>query len=354
MGGMTRHVIFAAAIVVVPLAVVGWWWYYGPSYQRSRSLDEVEKAVRAENFGRAEELLIKLLKDDPDQARLQLLYAQVLRRLGRAKEAELPWQRAHQLGVPEADALREYALIESRVDFVLAEPYLLKVLDANPDDLEVVQTLAVSYARSARWPEAAKFYTRWLELDPDRTEALLDRGKVSMNSGGFGSAMADFRNVLKQSPNHFLARLLLGQCLLSEARIAEAEKELLICRKLQPASPEPIIGLAACAMEKADSNGALKLVKEALALEPDSPLALHLLGNLYLRQKKFESAVEVFEKIVKKNEQDREAHLTLAQALSQSGHAERAKKHQEIFQQLDREETERRRNERGTAQQRKN
>jgi tetratricopeptide (TPR) repeat protein len=344
---MTRRLIFASAIVLVPALFLVWWWYYGPSYQQSRLLADAEKAVQAEEFSKAEELLRRLLKDDPNQARPQLLYAQVLRRMGRPKEAELPWQRAYQLGVPEADALREYALIESRVDFVLAEGYLLKVFDANPDDLEVIQTLAVSYARSNRWTEAEKFYTRWLALEPDRTEAQLDRGKVYMNSGSLGAAMKDFREVLRRSPNHFPARLLLAQCLLSEARIDEAEKELLLCRKLRPASPEPIVGLASCAMEKADPNKALRLVKEALALEPDSPLALHLLGYLYMRQKQFDLAIGVFEQILRKNESDKEGHLKLAQALSQSGKLERAKKHQEIFTRLDREDEIRKRKERG-------
>jgi Flp pilus assembly protein TadD len=344
---MTRHSIFLSAMVVVPAVVAVWWWYYGPTYQQSHLLADAEKAVQAEDFAKAEELLRQILKDNPNQPRPQLLYAKTLRRLGRRKEADLPLLRAIELGVPELETRREYALLEARDDFTLAERSLLIILDSNPDDLEVVQTLAVCYARQGRWPEAQKWYTRWLEIEPGRQEALFDRGRVRLQAGAYGPAITDFREVLKASPNHFQARLLLAHCLLSEAKISEAEAELQTCRKLRPASPEPLTGLATCAMENNDLDRAQQLVHDALTLEPNFPLALHLQGNLYLRQKKSELAIPVFEKIVAKNKDDKEGHLKLAQALSQSGQTERAKKHQQIFQQLDREDQLRQQKERG-------
>jgi len=344
---MKRDIIFASAIIVVPLVVAACWWFYGSSYQQSRLLAEAEKAAQAHDFAKAEELLRQVLKDDPNQARPQLLYAQVLRRLGRQAEAWLPLQRAMQLGVPESEGRREYALLEARDDFTLAEGPLKRVLDENPDDLEALQILAVSYARHARWLDAEKAYTRWLELEPDGVETLFDRGRIHMEAGNFGPAIADFREVVRRSPNDFKARLLLAQCLLSEAKIGEATSELLTCRKLRPASPEPLVGLANVALEKNDLDGAQRLIRDALALEPGSLLALHLQGNIYLRRQKFDLAIELFEKIVRTNGRDKEGHLKLAPALSQSGQAERAKKHQEIFQRLDREDTERQRIERG-------
>ena len=344
---MTRHLIFLSAIVVVPTVVGIWWWYYGPAYHQSHLLADAEKAVQAEDFTKAEELLRQILKENPNQPRPQLLYTTTLRRLGRRKEAYLPLQRAIELGVPELETRREYALLEARDDFTLAERSLLIILDTNPDDLEVVQTLAVCYARQSRWPEAQKWYTRWLEIDPGRQEALFDRGRVHLQAGNYGPAMTDFREVLKASPNNFQARLLLAHCLLSEAKIPEAEGELQTCRKLRPASPEPLTGLATCAMENNDLDKAQQLVHDALVLEPDFLLALHLQGNLFLRRQKFDLAIPVFEQIVGKNKGDKEGHLKLAQALSQSGQVERAKKHQEVFQQLDREDQLRQQKERG-------
>jgi tetratricopeptide (TPR) repeat protein len=159
--------------------------------------------------------------------------------------------------------------------------------------------------------------------------------------------MADFREVLNRSPNHFQARLLLAHCLLSEAKIPEATIELQTCRKLRPASPEPLTGLATCAFEQGDLDKAQKFIREALTLEPNFPLALHTEGNIYLRRKRFDLAIPVFERIISMNKEDKEAVLKLAQAFSQSGQTEKAKKYEEIYKKLDREDQLRQQAERG-------
>jgi predicted Zn-dependent protease len=332
------HGLLLLAMLLLPALAAAGWWYYWPTYQRQRLQTTAEQALAANDLGRAEEALKQLLADNPDQLRPQFLYAQVLRRLGRTHDAWEPLHRAIQLGLPEADGLREYALLEARDDPQLAENALRRVLNEHPDDQEVLQTLAENYVRRGRWLDAERIYTLWLELQPGREDLLFERGRTRIESGHLDLAASDFRAILVTSPQHFRARLLLCQCLLHDARIDEAEAELQVCRKLRPGQAEPLVGLASCALERDELDPALVLIKEALALDPSSLIALHVEGQLYLRRQRYDLAIPVYEKIVRLVPSDKLGHLYLAQALSQGGDPERARKHEERFQQLDREE----------------
>jgi tetratricopeptide (TPR) repeat protein len=329
------HVLLAVAVVAVPAGVAAWWWQYGPVYQRARTLAAAERAAAEDNLPRAEELLRALVVEDANQPHVQIRYAGVLRRLGRREEAWVALQRALQAGLPGDEGRREYALLEVQEDFGRAEPNLRRLLQDRPDDLEVLQALARGYALAGRWLDAERMYTHWLQQEPGRAEALLERGQVFLQEGRTDRAASDFRDILAQTPKHYQARLLLAHCLLSEARPREAESELQACRKLRPTRPEPLVGLARCALERGDLDAAEALVKEALAFDPGEPLALHLCGDLYLRRQRYDLAVPVFEEILRRNRNDKQAHLKLAQALSRTGDRDGARQHEERFRELD-------------------
>jgi predicted Zn-dependent protease len=329
------------AMILIPAAAATGWWFYWPTYHRNALLAEAEKEATAGNLARAEEVLRQLIRETPEQMRAHFLLAQVFRRQGRRQEAWGPLLRARELGLPEAEGLREYVLLEAEEDFHRAEGALRRVLQEHPEDEDVLQALANGYRRQGRWLDAEQTYTLALETQPTNSALLLERGKVRMEAGRFDSAAADFRQVLQGSSGGFQVRLLLAHCLLSDVRTDEAEEQLLICRRLLPARAEPLVGLASCAAERAELDKAQELVKEALALEPASPLALHLQGSLYLRRRRYDLAVGVFERLVRAFPRDKVAHLNLAQALSYGNEPERARKHALLYQQLDQEEQER-------------
>jgi len=144
---------------------------------------------------------------------------------------------------------------------------------------------------------------------------------------------------LAAGPNHFRARLLLAHSLLSDARMADAEAELLICQGLRPDRVEPLVGLATCAVERGDREQARARLERALALDPSSTLALQEQGNLYLRDQRYDLAGPVFQRVVRLDPRDKQAHLKLAQVLRQQGDPEGARKHEEAYRELDQEES---------------
>lgn len=327
--------LLLSALVLIPLTVYVWWWRERPTSDRRHRLEAVDRALAAGNLDQADEGLRRLLAEGPDDAQLQLRYAQVLRRQGRLDDASVALLRAMQLGLPEADGLREYALVEATDHFPLAEPALQRVLEERPTDREALQILAEGYARTQNWVAAEKAYTRWLEAEPDRVETYLGRAQVRQEAGQFAAATADLRQFIEAKPRHFLAHLLLANCLLADAHLNEAEAELRRCRELQPARPEPLVGLATCALERGGVGEAEGLVKEALELDPGYLPALQLQGDLAMRQHRYEQAVGIFERILRTQPNDRTILAKAAQALVQTGDAARAKQYEARIQQLE-------------------
>jgi tetratricopeptide (TPR) repeat protein len=330
------------SVILIPAVFAVAWWAYWPSYHRRHLLRVAEKAIEADNLALAKESLEKLLKENGDrqkgfgqEARVPLLYARVLRRMGRPQDAWGPLRDAVQAGLPEPEGRREYALLEAVNDFAFAEKALRRVLEDDPQDIEILQVLADGYARNRRWLEAEDVHTRSLEMRPGEAQTLMGRGRARLESGRFDQAADDFRQVLATSPNHFQARLSLAQCLLSEFKLDEAERELLRCHQSLPARSEPLIGLGACALERGDLEKAQSQAEEALALDPASAPALSLLGIVHLRRQRYDLAIPIFEKLIRLNPRDRQAHLYLAQALTKNGDLENAKRHESLYQELE-------------------
>jgi tetratricopeptide (TPR) repeat protein len=343
---MTRRVhnlIILATVIIVPTLVGVWWWHYLPVYQRREYFVQAERALVADDLGKADEVLHKLLADGPKDQRTLFLYAQVSRKKGRIAEAWTALHQAVQLGLPESDGLREYALLESRQDFPLAINALGRVLEEHPEDTEVLKALAEGFAANRRWLEAERTYSRWLEIQPARTDLHMERANVLLEAGRADQAADEFQEVLRRSPHDYQARLLLAQCLMNDFKIEEAEAELKECRRLRPSSSDPLVGLASCAAERGDWEKAQALAKDALALDPKSPLALHMQGSLFLCTHKLDLAIAVYEKIARLFPRDKQGHLSLARAYSLKGDFGLAKKHEELFQHLDLQDEQRER-----------
>ncbi|MCI0461716.1 MAG: tetratricopeptide repeat protein [Gemmataceae bacterium] len=303
-------------------------------------LASAEKAAVANDLAAAEELLQRFTQQCPDQLRGHYLHAQVLRRLRRLDPARTALARAVELGLADADRHREVALQQAARQFTPAiENGLRQALEDRPDDAEVLEVLAEGCAGDQRWDEAERWYTRLVEVQPDWPEAWLGRGRFRLEAARHGRghramAAADLREAVRRQPERFEARLLLANCLLSDAVFDEAREHLLACQQLRGDRPEPLVGLAACALEGLEWEKAEAFLKEALALDPASASVLGKLGDLYLRRERFDQAEAIFRRVVRIDSRNRAAYLKLAQALRNLGRAEEASEQESIYQHL--------------------
>jgi tetratricopeptide (TPR) repeat protein len=337
---LQRTLLVLTLIILVPACAAGAWWYYWPQYVRAQA----EQAMVTGDYPRAEELLTKLLRVDPTNLRAAFLRAQALRHLNHPSQAQTALERAMKLGLSESDGRREFALAEALKGFTPnAKMNLVEILDERPNDTEVLQALADGCFRQQRWADADRYNTRLLELEPDRVTARLARGRARLANVGVYTkpardAAADFQEILRRDPQHFEAHLYLSHCYLADARMRDAKEELLICRQLAPDRVEPLVGLAACAVEDRDYAQAASLLTEAQERDPNSAYVQGMFGDLHLRQQHFAQAIPYFRRVVHQEPRNQGAHLKLAQALRGTGAKEQAKEEEHLFQRLRQED----------------
>jgi predicted Zn-dependent protease len=315
-------IIGLAAAVTWVLARAGWW---------TTPIRQVEQALDAGDLSGARVLLNRLIRDDPRQAHARLLYARLLRLSSRPRDADVALAKAMDLGAPEASLWREYGLLLADSDFRKAQPILQRALKAHPQDVEVLRALADGLSRQGLWPEAADFYSQWLKLEPDRTEALLGRSRALVQTGQSLAAVSELRAILARQPNNYEARLLLANCFLSNAEMNQAAPELERCHRLRSDRPEPLAGLASCAVERDEPDRARELLDRAIALDPSSVLALTARANLALKLRQFDLALADFERVVALDPKNKQCHMHLAQLFHRSGDRQRAADHEQAY-----------------------
>ena len=334
-----RRIRAIGAALLLVAAVVGLWVWFEPhptTQPESGQVADQDSPVRAESLAR------DAIRSNPTDAPAHLQLARALRRQGYSGEAQAALTRAMQLGLPELEGRREYTLLLATQDWPLkAEGIFQRALHDYPDDKEVLLAVAGAYAAKSFWAMAERVYTKLLTQEPEEPELLFQRGVTRMSMEKHDLAANDFRQVLRYQPDRFEARLYLGNSLLGDACMAEAEKELMACRRLRPDLIEPLIGLAKCSVERGDLDATEKLLDEAATIDGTSLLVLQDQAALYLRQQKGERAIAILKRLIAIDPNNRQGHLQLAQALLASGNVEEARRHERIYQELDRREEER-------------
>jgi tetratricopeptide (TPR) repeat protein len=108
------------------------------------------------------------LERKPQAARGWFVLGWGLRRLNRWEDAAACFEKALELGLANTDARNEWAICLMELgDFNKARKALEKALAADPENIKVISNLAILALKQGMDDEAAAFFRRVLELDPE-------------------------------------------------------------------------------------------------------------------------------------------------------------------------------------------
>jgi len=320
----SRRVLVLAGLLVLVSAVA--YWVVLPLYHRYL-LTQAEKALAAYDNATAERLLDRLLRGDRNNQRAMYLYAEACRRVGQIGRARRALYRAMELGVPREQGEREAALIEATDGkFDEVGGTLLKILEANPDDTEVLEVVGKAYLEREYLAKALTMFERLVQAAPHWPEAYRLRAEALRRNQNYSRAIEDLRHFLSIYPDDFDTRFSYASCLLFNNDLEESEKELARCQQLDPRRTEVYFPQGICAFQRGEIDTAARLFNKALDANPTDLGALKYLGNVYLIKREYEPAVDVFERVLEISRQDVEGHAKLAQALKLRGRKEDAQR----------------------------
>jgi tetratricopeptide (TPR) repeat protein len=236
------------------------------------------------------------LKTNPNDS--EALNARAYARMGLARyaEAEEDLRRAVALDPKKADyqANLGYALwkIGRRAEAVAAERAALKLDDKSFTAHYQLGRFLLLSADPVQLPEAASHLRRALEIDPRRSEVRFDLLTVYRTLGDQPNAISQLN-------------------LLQDAR---------------PTDPRVVYADALLASDRGDLNNAISSFKEALRLDPSLYGAWQDLGLAFIKQQRWQEAIDAFAELTRQQADSVEAAYFHALALFNSGRMQEAEK----------------------------
>lgn len=120
--------------------------------------------------------------------------------------------------------------------------YLGKVLEANPERLDLKTKIAMTYVSSANPMQGITMLRAVLEEDPENEEALFNMGILSMQSGQYKRAVERFEKLVEHHPENIQGQFYLGVSLFESNQKKLAKTQLEELRK-QTTDPQILSGI---------------------------------------------------------------------------------------------------------------
>lgn len=176
-----------------------------------------------------------------------------------------------------------------------AEEMYLRLLETNPDDVDVVLRLAAIADRGGRRIKAERYYLRALSLKPDDERTRRRLIEIYMRQNLTDDAREHINELIARAPEDAVARLHQANILMGEWKLGEAYG--VFSEAYGMADPEDknvrgraLLGMATCADRQGKTELAIKHLKDSLKEVPTSYLATVSLAEMLIEGEKFEEA----------------------------------------------------------------
>jgi tetratricopeptide (TPR) repeat protein len=300
----------------------------------ARPRDPAARLVRAtalmgnRDFRNARRELDRLVAEYPAfvDAKLQMGLLEINER--QFRNADQIFQQLYKPGQPDIRPLR--GLVETQIEqkqFERALQLLNEELKKVPDSIEVRLALASSALRTDRTELAIEQFKKLLEKYPDSVDLWLRLGAVySGRAKDIQSAVASYEKGRAAAPKDPRPVMALALTMQNSGRIPEAIAHYRQALVLAPKDAGVQNNLAFLLAESGGNlQEAFRLAQSALAQRPTEPAIQDTVGWIYLKQGMTDSALQIFENIVKRNQTEAGYHYHLAAALLKKGDTQRAR-----------------------------
>jgi cellulose synthase operon protein C len=234
--------------------------------------------------------LREALSDQPKSAELLTLLAVAYERAGKNELADRQYADALK-STPSPDvALRYVAFLQRRGDAARAEQILTDIAARNPNNLQILSSLAQVRLSRQNWTGAlavadaiGKINDGHLVADQIRASALAGQNKID-------ESVAALEAAHKTAPDAIQPVMSLISAYVKQGNADKAITLLQDMHKRLPANAEVLVLLGQTQLTQNKVAEALQSFKEAVAQQPKDLNGYNSLSELYIRQKNFDAA----------------------------------------------------------------
>lgn len=300
------------ALVLIAIMLVAGVLYFLHSRQRDRIASalqqQAETAIEAKQWQKAVAFYERYLNMKPGDTATYTKYAELLNQVAKSNEDKIKALFAldkavikDPLNIDLRRKLVKLAMIPGLDEITRPEPHLVKLLDHNPNDKELIGMLAGRLYQEGRHAESVAQFTRLIQLSPHDLDAYVRKAaieRVNLNSSKQAEiTMTEMVKANNTAKAHLYFGLYWRQygtprqveeeiekaaacdpkdsgVLLAQSELAlgrnqfdQARNYLKQCRQLHPEEMAPLQALATLELEAGNTKEAIDILKQALALK---------------------------------------------------------------------------------------
>src|SRR5665213_322062 len=240
--------------------------------------------------------LREALNDQPRSPDLLMLLAVAYERSGKNELADRQYADALKSSSlnPEV-ALRYVAFLQRRGNAAHAEEILTEVSGRNPNNLQVMSSLAQIRLSRQNWTGALALADKIGQRSDSRTLGDQIRASALAGQNKIDESITALEDAHQASPNAVQPVVSLVSAYVRQGKADKAMELLQEIRKKYPANAQILVLIGQTELSQKKDADALQSFKGAVAQQPKSPIGYGALSDLYIRQKNFDAAVGVLE-----------------------------------------------------------
>lgn len=181
-----------------------------------------------------------------------------------------------------------------RGQFVAAQRLIRAALDINPHDTSAMANLGTTYMHAGRLESALLWFEGAQRLEPDSPIANTNVGTVLHNMGRHRDAITSLHKAYLANSNSYAVCILLGASLVGIGETIKAVDFFEAATRADPNNAEGWANLAVALNASHRPEQARESADKALALEPQSSIALGALGKAQLDLGSVMEAIESY------------------------------------------------------------
>ena len=250
--------------------------------------------LRNGDFEKAQDILAKLLKSDPEGIARNLLLTGALLQREASKEGGAQISK-----------------------------YLISLY---PDQAEAYYIHASLAMQNDQPAEALQSIKKALELKPNWVEAVILYPRLLQENGKSDEALAYLKNYLKKSPNEDNVRLAYARALVDARKLEEARSQFELLVVKMPRNKDVLFALAMLSMQSRDFQEAKGYLNQLNRMGKSNPQVIFYLGQIAEQAKKYDEAIKWYSQL-RTGDYYIEAQLRIAVILAKSKDMKTALEH---------------------------